>query len=417
MSKNMFDDIKPITRVPKARPVGAVKRTTPKEVPYVPQTPRRSSRYGLWYFAGICIVGLLFALSFLFEHATITITPKSMPFVASTSDSFTAVKDAPEGLSFTLMSVEGSESTTIPGIESGTVSEKARGTVVLYNAYRSTSYPLVNRTRLESPDGRIYRIDRAVTIPGYKKTGNTITPGSVEVTVTADVGGEAGNIEQVDFTIPGLAGTSQAAKIYARAKTPISGGISGRVYSVEDGLVDAKVAELTTQLKDTITAKTNAQIPEGYVLLEGASRFVINDELASAYSKEANVPVAVTGVLHAFLLKEDALARAIAQEYVSQYGGAPVSLPNTETFALRTTNTLDENLKELTFSLDGGANIVWVVETENLKETLAGEKKSNLSELLEDEVSVERAEVTIRPFWKQSFPDETKRITISVEGE
>lgn len=71
---------------------------------------------------------------------------------------------------------------------------RARGKVRIINDY-SREQPLVRTTRLLTPDGKLYRIDDSVVVPAG---------GEVEVEAYADQTGYAFEIDDGEFTIPGL---------------------------------------------------------------------------------------------------------------------------------------------------------------------------------------------------------------------
>ena len=341
--KNILQDIKPISRESK-RPalLSEVSRPLPKlprEVPFEPEDPGNSSRYGLWYVAAACVVAFLFSLSFLFEHATVSITPKSIPVALDSTDTFTAEKDSTvDGtIVYTAMTLSGDESMKLPSTQSKVQSLPATGTAVIYNSYAPTAYALVKGTRLATPDGKIYRIDTGVSIPGYSKVGQNITPGSVEVTITAATPGEASNIDHSDFSIPGLAKTAQATKIFGRTKTPISGGLSGTVYSIGQDAANAAQSTLKDKLKASLEAKAKVQIPDGYIFYDGATSFTADDAVQVPYSKVSDVPLALHGTLVAYLIKEDTLINAIATKSISQYNNEAVTIPQIASLTLTPT--------------------------------------------------------------------------------
>lgn len=430
MSKNMLEDIKPISRSPRttsssatvtSSPVGRPKKVLPREVPFEPsQRGPHHGGYGLWYIAGICIVGLLFSLSFLFEHATVTILPKSVPAVLDAGDVFTAHKDStdPEQVVFTVMTLSGEESIRLPSTETKTLSEPAKGRVVLYNAYTTTPYSLVKNTRLQSPDGKIYRIDSAVKIPGYKGSGANLVPGSIEVSVTAGTTGEAGNLGMSDFSIPGLAGTTQATKIYGRSKTEMTGGVSGTVYTIPQASADAAMGSLAEKLKASLSAKAKVQIPDGYLFYPGATIFVSGDAVQAPYSKDSEVPISLSGTMSAYLIQEDSLVRAIAKRFISQYGDEPVSVENLTALELSSTGEALSPDTDTTFAfaLQGSTSVVWTINEEEVREKLSGNKKSAFEELLAQFTGIEQAEVVVRPFWKQSFPKNAGRISVDIKA-
>lgn len=447
MTKNIFQDIKPISRRD-AMPVASTERQEesstvssryssvaprqetrhaprrrlstqkqlPREFAFSPRSPRESARYGLWYVAIACIVGLFFALSFLFEHATVTIIPKTIPVTFGAEDTFTAFKDSTDAdkIVFTSMTLQGSETIQIPSSHSETVSEPATGIVILYNQ-TNAPYKLVKNTRLQSPDGRIYRLTTAVTIPAAVSSS---VPGSVEVAVAADVPGEAGNLTTSDFTLPGLKGLAQATKIYGRTKTEFSGGITGTFYTLTADESAPAIEALHTKLLATLSAKAKVQVPDGYVYFPGAQVFTPDEEAAPVlYSKEQNVPLALSGTLTAYLIKKDTLVRAIAERFVSQYNNEPVTMPNIEQLVLTPEASLaPETDTTMSFTLEGAQKLVWSVDKSSIIDMLVGQKKNTLDTLLADVTSIDTANVVIRPFWKQSFPTDPKRITIEVKN-
>jgi hypothetical protein len=421
--KKILEDIKPISRSPRRAPASTeipvhVVKSLPREVAYEPSAPRGSSRYGLWYVAIACIIGFLFSLSFLFERASVSVTPKSVPLVLDSSDTFTAQKDTrdPETVSFTVMTLPGDQSIKLPSTQSKEESKPATGRVILYNTYSTAAYSLVKSTRLQTQDGRIYRINTGVTIPGYTKSGTTVVPGSVEVSVTADVAGEASNIENADFTIPGLAGSAQATKIFGRTKTPITGGLSGTIYSIPAEAANAALGTLKEKLEASLVAKAKAQVPEGYLFYSGATVFVADEAVEAPYSTEQEVPLALHGTLTAYLIKEDTLVAAIAARAVSQYAGEEVMVPELANLTLSSSTALSPKTDvAFTFTLSGSAKLVWAVDPDQIKELFAGKKKAEFNALLSSVPAVERAEVVLKPFWKRSFPTDAERIGVTIE--
>jgi len=427
MPKNLFEDIKPISREPRTvkpapaspEPLPPLPQEIPYE-PYEPKAPRRSSRYALWYIAAACVIGFLFSISFLFEHASVTITPKSVPVAFDTSDSFTAQKDGtdPDTIIYTQMTLSGDESIKLPSTQSKTDAQFAAGRVLLYNTYSTAAYKLVKGTRLATPDGHIYKIDAAASIPGYTKTKDgTVTPGSVEVSVTAALSGEGENIAQSDFTVPGLAGTAQAAKIYGRTKTAIAGGISGTIYTIPADAANAALGTLQTKLKTSLIEKAKVQVPDGYMFFPGATVFATDDSVQAPYSKEQQVPIALHGTLTAYLIKTDTLITAIAENAVSQYNSEAVTIPKLASLAIVPSAPLSPQTDQsFSFTLLGSADVIWTIHPEDIQEALAGKKKADFQNILGEVTGVERAEVTLKPFWKRSFPTDASRIGVSIQN-
>jgi hypothetical protein len=422
MPKRILEDIKPISRAPRRKaddvevPVHVVK-ALPREVPFEPSEPRPTSRYALWYIAAACVIAFLFSLSFLFERANVAITPKSVPVAFDATDTYAAEKDSVQDgvIVYSQMTLSGDESIKLPSTSSKTESQAATGTVVLYNAYTTTPYSLIATTRLATPDGKVYRLKNKATIPGYKGSGASLVPGSVEAVVTADAVGEASNIATGDFNLPAFAGKPQYEKIYARTKTSIAGGTSGVVYTISADAANAALGTLQDKLRASLLAKAKVQVPDGYLLYDGATVFSTDANVAVPYSKEPDVPLALHGTLTAYIIREDTLVAAIAAKSVSQYAGEPVAMPAIASLVLSPIGNLNPAADtSFSFSFAGQASVVWVVDPATVQTLLAGRKKNEFETLIAGVASVERAAVVIKPFWKRTFPEDKTKIAVKV---
>ncbi len=441
MPKSKLEDIKPITRRDGGTPIkiraeerkgvpkgghepeqdmedDVVMHDLPRRVPFHPKPQRTASHRTLWYVAVLCVVGFFLSLSFIFEHGTVTITPKSSPLVLDSGDTFTAFKDSTSASAvvFTEMTLTGDQSVTVPSTETKTLAEPAKGTVVLYNAYSKASYKLAKNTRLQAPNGQVYRLDSGVTIPGYTGSGSALKPGFIEAKATAAEAGEAGNLTNAGFTLPGLAGTPQHSKVYARSKTAFAGGVSGKMYTISQDSANAAFDTLKEKLQASLMAKARVQVPDGYLFYEGATLFTPGESVQAPYSKDPEVTLALTGSMTAYLIREDSLVQAITKKFVSQYAGEPVMIPGLAEFPLKQATAITPGKDTtFTFSFDGTSSIVWKVDTEMVLAKLTGTKKAGMDAILSEIVGVDRAQTVVKPFWKQSFPKDPKRMTVTVE--
>ncbi len=167
----------------------------------VPRLEKASNgpRYGLWVIAFISGVFLLFAFSFFFANATVTINPKVKEY--SLNENLAAFKDSStDDLSFDLVIISGDESKVIPASAEKQVALPAKGTVVIYNNFSGASQALDIDTRLEGSNGKMYKTEKRIVVPG--KVG--ATPGSVEVNIYASAAGEEYNSGPLDFKIFGF---------------------------------------------------------------------------------------------------------------------------------------------------------------------------------------------------------------------
>ena len=415
---------RPVSRAPESAPNSFPKRknpaiSLPKEVPFVPSTPKGSSKHGLWIIAVVCIIVLVGSLSFLFASATVTVIPKTVPIAFDETDVFTANKDStdPAALSYTEMSLEGDVAITLPSTQTSVVNSFATGTVTFFNDYATSPFKIAKNTVIKAANGQTYTTNAQISIPAYKASINGNIPGSIDVDVTAATSGEIGDLSDTDFTIPYYAKRPQNGKIYVKLKTPIAGGFSGLMYTIPQASADAAYQSLKDKLLASLTQKTKAQIAPGYLYYDGATLFTTDNSVNIPYSKNSQIPISLHGKLTSYLIKEDSLVQNIATKFVNGYNNESVSIPKISslTFVLPPNKPLDPvNDTSVTFSFSGTASILWAVDQNNIKSLLVGQPKSDFESILSGLTSVDKADVSIKPFWKQSFPSDIKNITINV---
>lgn len=197
---------------------------------------RQESRSGMegnsWFlfFAGISVLFLFGTLALiLLPKAVIEIVPESVSKSMELSfDGKTGTASGEREIPIRTIDLE--EEVTVTVDSTGTPSssgQKAVGSVVIYNEFSSSPQSLVATTRLETPDGKIFRITKGVTVPGMTEQGGVMTPGAVEVAVVADEAGEAYDVAPTRFTVPGFKGNPKFDKFYARSTVAMKGGSTG----------------------------------------------------------------------------------------------------------------------------------------------------------------------------------------------
>ena len=67
---------------------------------------------------------------------------------------------------------------------------------------------------------------------------------------------------------------------------------------------------------------------------------------------------------------------------------------------------------EIEFSVTGSATVLWRTDETALKADLIGKNKKDISSILNNYPTVASANVTVRPFWKSSFPDDGAKISV-----
>ncbi len=375
---------------------------------------RKKPKYKIYFIALVSIIFLLFALSYFFSGAEITIIPKVKEI--SLNGNFSATKDKNlSSLPFDLVVISGEENKKIEGGKMQDIIKKAVGTVSIYNSYSSSSQRLDINTRLEGSNGKIYKTSKKITVPGMTKNDK---PGSVKVNIYGTVAGDEYNSSPLDFKILGFKGTAKYSKFYARSEGEITGGFKGK-SSVLSSLDKVNtVSELKNTLKTKLLKKITNQIPNGFILFKNAIFLKIDDKNVSfTPDKNGVVSVNIKGALYGFLFDEKKLTKKIAQDIVDKYNDEKIYIPNIRnlTFSLIDKENISfTDVKNIKFNLSGIPKIIWKVDETKFLTSILGKKKNDFNKILSQYSSIDSAKLIINPFWKTTFPEKSKKIKIIV---
>src|SRR3989344_1485335 len=170
-----------VSKKPAAEPLQG--RSLDRESSQIPVG--RGSRYMLWSVAVFSVALLITALSFMWGNAKVEVYPRTE--VLTLNDNFTANKTVSGGLGFELVVMHGEESRTLEATEEKELSQRAEGTVVIFNDYSTAAQRLDIDTRLNGSNDKLYKTKKQVSVPGRKADG---TPGMAEADIYAAEAGE-----------------------------------------------------------------------------------------------------------------------------------------------------------------------------------------------------------------------------------
>lgn len=372
---------------------------------------QRSQSIGTLAFIGVILFIVIGGslLTFVFNRATVTVTPKHED-LADFRKPITfaqAGTDTASTVLYTVATTSLSKSKTLTLSETKKVEAKATGKIVIYNNHSTESQRLIKNTRFESGAGKIYRINQSVTVPGKSGT----TPGSIEVTVYADSVGADYNSAPTDFTIPGFKGSPQYSTFYARSNGALTGGASGNMSLASLSDINAAKDELALELAREVKETLNKQTMSGYIGLYSAIDVTYEDnEQELLQGGTATYQATATGYL--MFAKGDELAQSVAQT-VRDYKNEPARLDDTNklTYTRKDTDKLN-TLQSLEVLVEGSPRVVFVTDEEALKNLVAGKKRSDFASLMKSIDSIMGAEISFSPLWLSSFPDDTSKIAV-----
>lgn len=385
----------------------------PKETTLKPP-PRPSGRKGLWTLIILIVLGVgTFSVLSMLGGSTLAYVPKSAN-VSFDNETFSAQKSGSGALLFSVVKLSKEKGAEAPATGEEQVSRRASGTIVVYNT-GAEPQRLRETTRFETPDGKVYRTPTAIVVPARRTVNGQVQPGSIEATVQADAAGDSHNIDLSDFTLPGLAGTPQFSSVYARSKTPMTGGFVGVERAVSESDKARVRGSLEAALRDELLSEARTQMPEEFVLFPSLSHVSFEELPQTASASTSGAIINLRGYLHAATFKKADLSTHISAGKITLLSGESVDLVPLDSLQLDFSGFEAENLPladEIRFSVSGAATAVWRTDEVALQTDLLGKHKKDVASILNNYPSIVSATATVRPFWKNSFPQDGGKITI-----
>lgn len=292
--------------------------------------------------------------------------------------------------------------------------QKARGTVTISNTFSSDPQSLVATTRLETPDGKIFRLTEGVTVPGMSSG-----PGTVEAAVIADQTGTGYNVAPTTFTIPGFKGGPKYEKFSARSTKAMAGGSesSGGSQTVISKNDLEKVAlEAKEQAKKAYLESVATELLPGERVLEENIDILALEDASLPLSGTAATSFEYKNVfkIRGFVFSEDTLKQRIlsgGEEMVGGIAFRPVSVVLSYGEAVPDFNAQTVRLK--THAVVASES---VIDRDKLRLAILGKDEAGIDELLDSFPEIKKIEIVFKPQWfGSSVPDSEDRVTVLVE--
>lgn len=401
-----------------ANPV--VAPSSPTRPPSV-ETSRRPRWLGLSVGAAV-IVGLLLVWlgSTVLAKAVVEVKPRQL--TVALDRNLTAVKIPPEAglaLQFTVITLpERQLSQIAPATQSQAVSVKSSGLIVVYNT-TAAAQPLIANTRFETPAGKIYRIREPITVPARRLLGGQTAPGALEVLVYAEEPGESYNGPETDFTIPGFRGDPRFETIYARSRTPLSGGFVGERRTASPAEAEAVAAALQENLRNELIEEAKSQLPDNLILYDRGAVVKFYDLSSADAPDRSAVTLTQAGVLEGIVLNRSELnLQLIGDSLSAELAGLPYEITNLDrlNFSLASREEINPATADIVvFNLTGDAEVVFKIDAVKVAEELKGKEKQAVPGTLGLFPEIADAEVRFRPPWISRVPADPERIVINVK--
>jgi hypothetical protein len=365
------------------------------------------SKLTLWFLTIICAGGLFLSVTYFLTSAQIRVETKkfsvSMP---QSLDLSLSPKENQVGYSAVTFSDTVSDSVIATGEKE--VSNKATGSIVVYNAFDSNSQKFIEGTRFQTSEGLIYKLTKPIVVPGKKVVSGKDVPGSVEAVVVAEKAGADYNIGLSDFTVPGLKDDKRFSKFYARSKTSMTGGESGKVAVVADSDMTRVVDALKDRLNTELISKLNKELPENQVMFK--DMYTLEFKVQTPKLQKDKALIEVTGTIKAYVLDSKTLSKVLLAD-----SGATIK--DNDNFMVDTNNataTINDSVSGTpTISFGGDATVSYVFNKDEFKKSIAGISDDRIPEISKQYSAISRISTTIKPFWKSTIPEDINRIEIT----
>jgi len=366
------------------------------------------------------LVAVFLAVAFILPKADIAISlkteiaPYDFEFIAD--ESLEKIDVANSKIPLQKIDVVSEESGNYPATGKKHVQETASGEITVFNEYSSTPQRIVATTRFLSKEGdKLFRINEAVTIPGFSRVEGVDVPGQVIIKVYADKPGEDYNIKATSFSLPGLQGSPKYNSIYARSTKAMSGGIDKEVLYFSEGDYITAKENLVQAAKEKNEKDFLSKISEDVLLLEDTKKEEepeINTDVkmgAAADNFQMNVKI-TTG---AGLILEADLNEIINEKLISRLAADKEFLENSR----------DYQFGKIIIDQNGGViipvhinqKLITKIDAENLKKEIAGKSEAELKTYFSNISGIESTNINLWPFWVKGIPSSYEKINITID--
>ena len=297
--------------------------------------------------------------------------------------------------------------------QSSASDKRARGMVTLSNAFGESAQSLVATTRLESSDGKIFRLVKGVTIPGMKEVDGISLPGTIDAEVVADSSGEEYNIEPTAFTIPGLKGGPKYEKMSAQSSKAFEGGgkSDGAIASVSaDDVTRAKESSLKS-LPESLRSELEKDLQPGEKLLDDAllSEVISSGAFPSVGAVASSFDVRMHVSVRALVFSEADVQAVAAALVGTDVHPEDVSVEYTVPRPDFTAKSL--GIKTHISYAKGND-----VDVEAVKQSILGKSISDVQTIFADYPNIQKIEVVFWPkFMTSRIPSRASQVTIHTE--
>lgn len=285
---------------------------------------------------------------------------------------------------------------------------KAYGKVVIYNEYNSDDQPLVATTRLETADGKIFRLIKGVIVPGLTKIGQEIKPGAIEVEVAADKEGEDYNIDASTFKIPGFKDGPKYEKFYAKSVKKMEGGSMNETKIVTAQDISSAKEKMKEKSKDEAIQKVRESLPQERMFFDEAIQV---ETISSSSSVGVGVQAEKFSLTSKIRIKTLSFSKDDVKEILRNAESQKKEVGENISYVPGEYSLENGTLKfEATTNTISGDNF----DLENFRKGILGKNSAELESMTKSYPAIKKIDVNIQPFFMTRLPLDENRVNIEL---
>ncbi len=362
----------------------------------------------------LAVIGVLLLVSAMYlvlPKASIRLSLKEMPVSATISVAVSKNISTPDFASgiipgqYFLLTKSGSKIIETSN-ETVNIPSKYGGNIDIYNAYSTAAQKLVAQTRFETKDGKVFRIQNPIIIPGAKMSGSNLTPSFIKVEVISDAVGEEYQIGPSFFTIPGFNGTAKFAGFYAKSTEMMT-------PKGESAMANQDMEKTKKDLENTLVTELKNEVLNTFKdsdlrLIDGASTVKV-DEFKIA-SNVATMKISWQAI---FFKEKD--FKSLVNYFIS------AKYPDLKNFDFKDRIAYPQAVKsdfkkgETFFTFNFNKSNAFTADLAGLKKELVGLDETGMRNIISDKNFIKSATISLWPFWVRQAPGNPEKINIILD--
>jgi len=308
----------------------------------------------------------------------------------------------------------------VSGASSLNAGKKAHGNVVIYNEYDKSPQTLIATTRLESSDGKIFRLVKNVVVPGTTTLAGETKAGVISADVVADQSGADYNVASGNFKIPGFKDGPKYDKFYAKSTEAMTGGSNGENSEVGSGKIsqsdiDSAKQKTEAALKEKIADSIRAAMHDGDVFLPQAEKITMTKSSTTAKigDKVSSFDYVATASFRALVFSENDI-RKVMLESLDNKDIKDFKKDITKVEYGTVNADFDGNTLEL--KVHGEVTAVPIIDSEKIKSELLGKTEGQLEPILKKYSTIRNVNVEFQPTFISRISQYPQRVSVEIQN-